>query len=418
MAYSNDGWGPDNIDRVFAHETGHVFGCPDEYAGSSCNCGGSWGRFGRPNTNCENCAPGGGIDCLMKGNTWQVCDATHAHLGWFKQFPKVRGVPALVRSRFGTRGNFELLTPSETAGLDFTWRNNDDVPALPWAPPFHFADGLGAVEAVTMIQSSFGSPGNLEVIARVGTQLVFFWRDSGPAFRWNGPFPVAAGAAGNPVLIQSRFGTRGNFELVFPSTSGGLMHMWRNNDPPNLPWSAPAPFGGALGQVEAVTMIQSNYGSPGNLELIARAGNQLFFFWRGSAPPFTWNGPFPLNTGVRGNPVLIQSRFGTRGNFELVAPAEVGGGLLHLWRNNDVPGIPWSAATRFGQNLGRVDAVAMIQGNFGSPGNLEVIARAGDRLFLMWRDSGPAFHWNGPWALSTVPAGTPSLSPVASVAAA
>ena len=32
MDYNNDGWRPDNIDRVFVHETGHIFGCPDEYA--------------------------------------------------------------------------------------------------------------------------------------------------------------------------------------------------------------------------------------------------------------------------------------------------------------------------------------------------------------------------------------------------
>ena len=38
MQYSNDGWGPDNIDRVFTHESGHIFGCPDEYASSGCNC--------------------------------------------------------------------------------------------------------------------------------------------------------------------------------------------------------------------------------------------------------------------------------------------------------------------------------------------------------------------------------------------
>ena len=35
MQYSNDGWGPNQIDRVFAHEIGHVFNAPDEYTG--CN---------------------------------------------------------------------------------------------------------------------------------------------------------------------------------------------------------------------------------------------------------------------------------------------------------------------------------------------------------------------------------------------
>jgi hypothetical protein len=85
MDYAQDGWGPDNIDRVFAHETGHIFGCPDEYASSGCNCGGSWGRFGIVNANCENCAAGGGVLCLMKGNTFSLCDYTPSHLGWGPQ---------------------------------------------------------------------------------------------------------------------------------------------------------------------------------------------------------------------------------------------------------------------------------------------------------------------------------------------
>jgi hypothetical protein len=85
MEYNNDGWGPDNIDRVFAHETGHIFGCPDEYASSGCNCGGAWGRFGLANGNCENCASEGGVQCLMKGNTFDVCGYTPGHLGWFPQ---------------------------------------------------------------------------------------------------------------------------------------------------------------------------------------------------------------------------------------------------------------------------------------------------------------------------------------------
>jgi FG-GAP-like repeat len=70
---------------VFAHETGHIFGCPDEYASSNCNCGGTWGRFGIANGNCENCASGGGVQCLMKGNTFAVCGYTPSHLGWAPQ---------------------------------------------------------------------------------------------------------------------------------------------------------------------------------------------------------------------------------------------------------------------------------------------------------------------------------------------
>lgn len=30
------GFNPFGIDRVFAHETGHIFGAPDEYANSAC----------------------------------------------------------------------------------------------------------------------------------------------------------------------------------------------------------------------------------------------------------------------------------------------------------------------------------------------------------------------------------------------
>jgi len=56
MGVDNGSWGMDNIDRVFAHETGHIFGAPDEYASSGCNCGGMHGYFRLPNKNCANCS--------------------------------------------------------------------------------------------------------------------------------------------------------------------------------------------------------------------------------------------------------------------------------------------------------------------------------------------------------------------------
>jgi len=91
MHYDNDGWGPDNIDRVFAHETGHIFNAPDEYAASQCDCGGSWGHFGVPNSNCATCAPGGGVPCIMKSNDWAMCPYTPYHLG-FPQGQRYSGV--------------------------------------------------------------------------------------------------------------------------------------------------------------------------------------------------------------------------------------------------------------------------------------------------------------------------------------
>lgn len=82
MQYSNDGWGPDLINRVFAHESGHVFGAPDEYASSGCGCG-NRGFFSVPNNNCDNCtSPYSKTACLMKANTLSICQWSRGSLGW------------------------------------------------------------------------------------------------------------------------------------------------------------------------------------------------------------------------------------------------------------------------------------------------------------------------------------------------
>ena len=93
------------------------------------------------------------------------------------------------------------------------------------------------------------------------------------------------------------------------------------------------------------------------------------------------------------------------------------GGLAHYWRDNDAPGMPWHLGAVFGQSLGHVDAVSLIESNFSAsghgPGNLELVARVGDRLAYFWEPD------NGPWRsagylqASGVPitgvAGTPAL---------
>jgi hypothetical protein len=213
-------------------------------------------------------------------------------------------------------------------------------------------------------------------------------------------------------LTQGRFGRRGNFE-VGAFLPGRLAHLWRNNDLPNLPWSPPNPFG-ASAVYEAVSLTQSNFSSSGhgagNLEVVARTGNQLNFYWRDDSPPFAWHGPFPVASGTAGAPGLIQGYFGTRGNFELVTPA-AGGGLRHLWRNNDVSNLPWSSPTPFGS--GPYGAAALIQSNFTAsghgPGNLEVVALSGNQLRSYWREDVPPFSWHGPGTIAPGVRGAPSF---------
>lgn len=340
----------------------------------------------------------------------------------FVDLPPVRGIPSLIQGTFGIRGNFELVCPLADGGLAHFFRDNDQE--LNWYQGATFAMELGSVEAVSMIQSNyydaiiFPRPlGHLEVIAMVmrGADLVsgytyHIWRPSlGQRLDWTNPWQIdnVHGLFGNLALIQSTFGENGNFELVAPLVVGGVGHFWRDNDHGGVWMATPGEFGGDR-QPEAVTMIQSNYGvefpsTHGHLEVVARGRDQLYHFWRDSLD-FNWSQSSYIDvaTEAAGNPVLIQSTFGSRGNFELVYPLAKGG-LAHIWRDND-NGNRWiGPPTEFGQELGRVDAVTMIQSNYydpGSlgPGHLEVIARSGDRLYFFWRTSSD-FRWNGPYLM-------------------
>eukprot|EP01105_Mastigella_eilhardi_P002527 TRINITY_DN1315_c0_g1_i5.p1 TRINITY_DN1315_c0_g1~~TRINITY_DN1315_c0_g1_i5.p1 ORF type:complete len:2433 (-),score=297.95 TRINITY_DN1315_c0_g1_i5:18-6263(-) len=100
MTESLNGWGVTNMDRVIAHETGHIFGARDEYCQpgySCCKCGGSYGYLGVGNDWCEAacyCGQIGGtcngctgntcyhIDCMMRNNSWKLCQNSINQIGW------------------------------------------------------------------------------------------------------------------------------------------------------------------------------------------------------------------------------------------------------------------------------------------------------------------------------------------------
>ncbi len=212
-------------------------------------------------------------------------------------------------------------------------------------------------------------------------------------------------------LVQSSHGAQGNFEIVVPRDGGGLAHWFRDNDDPGLAWNGPTLMFGSTEDVEAAALIQGNFGSVGDLEVVANAGGSLYHYWRDDGGTWTWhantfNPVAPFATGVIGAPALVQSSHGTKGNLEVVAPA-VGGGLAHWWRDNDDANVTWHGPTPFGS--GDVRAVALIQSNLGLLGNLEVVALVGDQLVHWWREDGGSWQWAGGDTFATGVAGAPAL---------
>lgn len=80
MTYDNDGWGIERMDRVLAHETGHIFGAGDEYCVpgyACCDPDEKYGYLGIVNSSC-----GSGLTCLMNSNDWVLCSVTRQQVGW------------------------------------------------------------------------------------------------------------------------------------------------------------------------------------------------------------------------------------------------------------------------------------------------------------------------------------------------
>ena len=183
------------------------------------------------------------------------------------------------------------------ADSDILQRSGD--PEAPWGNMQVFGAAAGQAHSVAFLQSNFGSPGNLEIVALVGpaeaASMVHWWRTGDG--EWNGPIPVTlndlptgASLQGAPAFLQSRQGSQGDFEVVVPLSTGGLAHIRRDNDSADFHWSLAATFG--VGQFTSVSMLQSSFGSAGlgNFELVGRVENRIEHYWCDDQS-LQWHGP-------------------------------------------------------------------------------------------------------------------------------
>jgi len=138
MAWSDS----ENFDRVFAHETGHLFGAPDEYSASNCSCDTVSGRFlNAKNGNCKLCAASISMDDGYPksiANSWNNLpvsfqsgiDATLWHddnkkVYFFKGNQYARLTDTTMDSGFpkSIAGNWQNMPASFASGIDAAvWR--------------------------------------------------------------------------------------------------------------------------------------------------------------------------------------------------------------------------------------------------------------------------------------------------------
>lgn len=70
MTYDNNGWGIGNMDRVTAHEIGHIFYATDEYNGK------------KEHSGYLNVTDVDGSGALMDNSNWWLSTGTHGQIGW------------------------------------------------------------------------------------------------------------------------------------------------------------------------------------------------------------------------------------------------------------------------------------------------------------------------------------------------
>lgn len=276
--------------------------------------------------------------------------------------------------------NFEMVA---TAGLQLRhwWRDGRDF-------QWHVASMFGTPDAAAcpaLTSTTYNR--NFELVyLTAGHRLHHWWLDQGTG-RWNdGGVFGPADAAGVPGLCQGNYGQPGNFEVVVRTADGRLAHWWRQNGAP-WTWSESARFAGDI-LLSGPTLVQSNYGRQGNLELVAvRTDGRMQHYWRDNDNGMVWRDGAVFGAGVTSPPCMIEGQFGCGderaiGNFELCVA--VGGVVQHWWRDNQ-GGTGWHMSASFGSGIQAV--TGLVEGSFGF--NLEVVALRTDRqLQHFWRDGG------------------------------
>lgn len=256
-----------SIDSVFGHETGHIFGAPDEYSSSNCNCDSVHGRFIRAaNGNCATCADPS-ANCLMKNNTLtQLCEYTPAHIGWEAFLDRIdAGLHAETNNRLYlfSEKYYARYSDGFTLDADYPKTIADNWPGF----PTDFADGVDA---------ALWSQTNSRIYFFRGSSYIRVNPSAGWVVEAGYPKPIAGNWPGFPADFAA------GVDAALYAPSNGRIYVFKGNQylriHPSVSWQVepgfPKPIAGNWPGVPAdfaASVDNTSYA----------AFNQRIYFFRG-----------------------------------------------------------------------------------------------------------------------------------------
>ena len=203
--------------------------------------------------------------------------------------------------------------------------------------------------------------------------------------RYSNPDPWAKRRLHSGNLLESGDGAlHRNFEVLY-AAGNQAKHFWRDGS--THVWHAGPSFGNDVAVCPTLTSTTFNR----NLECVYLTGGlRLHHWWRDQGTGVWHDGGVFGPTDANGIPGFIQGNYGAPGNFEVVVRTS-DGRLNHWWRD----GAGWHDGGRFGNSIA-FSGASLIQSNYGVKGNLELVAVCGatHQMQHFWRDNDHGNVWN------------------------
>jgi hypothetical protein len=142
-----------------------------------------------------------------------------------------------------------------------------------------------AMGLYTPYRPSTNVSNNIDALILEGSNMVHYWMDGASLVWTRGPI-VSTNATGPACMIvsaaRSNTNDPGNFEALIPEGSN-LVHYWRNNSDPSLPWAQSVIVSSASSGPASLAM--GGYGDAGypNFEALVQEGDTVYHYWRNNS---------------------------------------------------------------------------------------------------------------------------------------